>query len=89
MIGLWRLVGRVQGVGFRATTARIAKRFSIEGYVRNLPDGSVEIAVQGAENEVDRFLGAIQMELGAYIRETLVEDASVVRALGPGFVVRY
>ncbi|MHC4288506.1 MAG: acylphosphatase, partial [Planctomycetota bacterium] len=34
--------GRVQGVGFRYTTQRAASRYELTGYVRNLPDGTVE-----------------------------------------------
>ena len=39
--------GRVQGVGFRYTVASIARRFPVTGYVKNLPDGNVELAVDG------------------------------------------
>jgi acylphosphatase len=43
--------GDVQGVGFRAFTVRAAQRHGARGWVRNLPDGSVEIAAQGAPPE--------------------------------------
>ena len=47
--------GRVQGVGFRATTRDIARRYSIAGYVRNLPDGSVEVVAAGADDALDQL----------------------------------
>ena len=40
--------GMVQGVGFRAFTVRAAERYGVRGWVRNLSDGSVEIAAQRA-----------------------------------------
>jgi len=51
--------GRVQGVGFRYTTREIARGFAVTGFVRNLPDGQVELQVQGASAEVERFLAAV------------------------------
>ena len=38
--------GRVQGVGFRATTASIARRHPVVGYVKNMPDGAVELIAE-------------------------------------------
>ena len=43
--------GTVQGVGFRSFAVRIAQRHGVRGWVRNRPDGSVEIAAQGAPPE--------------------------------------
>jgi acylphosphatase len=40
--------GRVQGVGFRWFVMREATRLDLAGYVRNLPDGSVEVVAQGS-----------------------------------------
>lgn len=51
--------GRVQGVGFRATTCDIASRFDVTGVVRNLPDGTVELIVDARPSEVERFLAAV------------------------------
>lgn len=49
--------GNVQGVGFRFTVIRFAKAYdSITGYVKNLPDGSVELFAEGLEEEVESLL---------------------------------
>ena len=48
--------GYVQGVGFRWTTKRIAQGYEVCGWVRNLPDGRVEMQVSGEEEEVEAFL---------------------------------
>ena len=62
--------GRVQGVGFRFTVRHIAKGFDVTGWVRNLPDGRVELQVTGDEDEVRVFLdGVAQSELHSLIRE--------------------
>jgi len=62
--------GRVQGVGFRWTTKRIARGFDVQGWVRNLSDGRVELYVHGEENEVREFLEAVkESELNANIRK--------------------
>ena len=60
----------MQGVGFRYTVRHIAKGFSVTGWVRNLPDGRVELHAGGEADEVDAFLQAIrQSELGSLIRK--------------------
>jgi acylphosphatase len=63
-------VGNVQGVGFRWTVKRIATGFEVIGWVRNLPDGRVELQTTGEESEVRAFIEAIgQSELRAHIRD--------------------
>lgn len=52
--------GRVQGVGFRFQTKQLAQGFAVTGWVRNLPDGRVEVQVRGEEQEVGQFLRAFR-----------------------------
>ena len=47
--------GRVQGVGFRYFTEAAAAREGLHGWVRNLPDGRVEIDVEGEAEAMERF----------------------------------
>jgi len=62
--------GNVQGVGFRWTVRNIAKGFDVTGWIRNLPDGRVEMQVNGEESEVRSFLqGVTESELRAHIRK--------------------
>jgi acylphosphatase len=60
--------GRVQGVGFRYQTLQVAKGFEVAGYVKNLPDGRVQLEVEGREGEVVDFVAEVEGQLGAYIR---------------------
>lgn len=52
--------GRVQGVGFRYTVKTLARGFDVVGWVRNLPDGRVELQAGGDAEEVDDFLATIR-----------------------------
>jgi acylphosphatase len=47
--------GRVHGVGFRVFAEDAAAHEGLHGWVRNTPDGRVEIAAEGDEEAVDRF----------------------------------
>ena len=48
----FRVTGKVQGVYFRHSTRIEAERLALSGYARNLPDGSVEVAVRGPVSAV-------------------------------------
>jgi acylphosphatase len=68
----------VQGVGFRWFVARHARALGLQGYARNLPDGSVEVVVDGREEslpELERLLQAGPAN---------AQVQRVERSLGPG-----
>jgi acylphosphatase len=58
------VTGKVQGVGFRATTLHTARRLGLKGIVRNLPDGSVEIYAQGKREDIDQLKQELQQLFG-------------------------
>ncbi len=80
--------GRVQGVCFRATAYELAAGRPVVGYVRNRPDGSVELEAEGAEPAVRGLLDAIAAEFRANIREAR-ETAVAVGGGEEGFEIRY
>lgn len=65
--------GRVQGVGFRAWAAREAARLGITGFVRNLPDGTVEIVAEGDPGGLDRFCGQLEAGNGLSITTSITK----------------
>ena len=66
--------GRVQGVGFRWTVKNITRGYDVTGWVKNLPDGRVEMQVAGEKDEVDAFLEAIEeSDLKSHIKKVDVQ----------------
>jgi acylphosphatase len=54
---LWaRVHGRVQGVGFRATTVQVARNLDLAGWVRNLVTGDVELEAEGPAPALEQLL---------------------------------
>jgi acylphosphatase len=49
----------VQGVGFRAFASREARSLGLDGFVRNLPDGSVEIEAEGSRAALEHLLARV------------------------------
>jgi acylphosphatase len=80
--------GRVQRVGFRYFTQKVASDEGLAGWVRNLPDGSVEATVTGDTAAVDRFERRIrQGPPGARVDDVDV-DEGVAAAHDSGFQIR-
>lgn len=61
--------GHVQGVGFRATTRQRAALYEVTGWVRNEPDGTVMLEVQGTQPEIERFLWDVRDRLSGHIQK--------------------
>lgn len=70
-----RFTGRVQGVGFRASAASIARRYPVTGWVRNEPDRSVMLEVQGQALEIESFLGDLRIAMRGNITAEEVAQA--------------
>lgn len=70
-----RITGRVQGVGYRATFARQARALGLSGWVRNLPDDSVEARVAGDAQAIKRIIAwAKHGPAGAQVRSVAVSE---------------
>ncbi|SFS60996.1 acylphosphatase [Marininema halotolerans] len=67
--------GRVQGVGFRWFTKRVALRLKLRGWVRNRADGTVEIDAQGDTEAMNRFLKKVRR--GSFRSRVIKLDESV------------
>ena len=80
--------GRVQGVGFRATTLAVARNFNVAGWVRNEPDGSVTCVAEGEVPELDAFVKRVESEMSGYLRDTSIHRTSATGEFD-GFNVRY
>ena len=61
--------GRVQGVGFRFQTLKVAREYEVSGSVRNLADGRVLLHAEGTEREVADFIAAVAEEMKFFIRK--------------------
>ena len=80
--------GNVQGVGFRYTAQHLARNHPVAGYVRNLPDGRVELVAEGDEKALDALAQAIARQMEGFIRETNVESAPATGQFS-GFAIRH
>jgi acylphosphatase len=81
--------GRVQGVGFRFTSLHLARGFDVAGYVRNLPDGRVELVAEGDRAEIDAFLEAVRDAMDRHIRDVTVESCPPLTTPPVGFTIEY
>lgn len=53
--------GLVQGVGYRFFTVRKAEEYGLTGWVRNLPNGKVEVVVEGDKGIIEEFLKELEV----------------------------
>ncbi|SHJ18997.1 acylphosphatase [Rubritalea squalenifaciens DSM 18772] len=68
--------GRVQGVGFRYATKQLALGFDVIGTVKNLPEGTVELIIQGEDDEVLEFIDELvdESSVAHHIKKHTIED---------------
>ena len=83
---LFTVRGRVQGVGFRYFVLREAQARGVAGWVRNLPDGAVEVLAAGEPALVDVFEGRL-WHGPPHARVTEIEAAAADAPEEPGFRV--
>jgi acylphosphatase len=70
--------GMVQGVGFRYFVQRTGKRLGLTGDVRNAPDGTVEIVVEGSPEQLEEFLREVgKGPPGAHVERLESHDIAV------------
>lgn len=81
--------GIVQGVGFRAYTKNLAESYGLDGWVRNMPDGRVEIFVQGDKDVVWDFLKRLSDGPPLSKVELIQTQKEVVKDEERGFSIRY
>ncbi|MDR3633051.1 MAG: acylphosphatase [Isosphaeraceae bacterium] len=81
--------GRVQGVGFRFTARHLARGFDVAGYVRNLPDGRVELVAEGDAADVGSFFASVRREMGDKVRDADESSEAVEVSQLSGFEIRY
>lgn len=83
------VVGRVQGVYFRAYTQEAASGLGLKGWVRNLPDGSVETLISGEPEQVERMVAWLhQGSPMSLVREVQVYEVDGDEEFA-GFDIRY
>jgi acylphosphatase len=67
--------GRVQGVGFRYKTTDFATEMRLNGFVRNLIDGRVELVVEGDEAHIRALIESLQNHFHGYVTDIEEHDA--------------
>ena len=79
--------GRVQGVGFRYTSKQVARRFDVTGWVKNLPDGTVQMIVEGLPDELESYVDAVSTETHGRVTEREIQRKSATGEFS-GFEIR-
>jgi acylphosphatase len=80
--------GRVQGVGFRYFVLEVATGLGLTGYVRNRPDGSVEVEAEGSRDSLELLLAELRRGPSLSHVERVAESWSEAASAFTGFGVR-
>ena len=74
--------GRVQGVGFRYTVRWVATRFAVTGFVKNLPDGRVQLVAEGEHAQLEAFVAELAEQMAGYITATTIDRSAASGEFG-------
>jgi len=85
----WIVTGRVQGVSFRWFTRQNALELGLEGFVRNLADGSVEVQVNGSEQDLAQLRARLREGPPSARVEEIREERLPGAADFKGFQIRF
>jgi len=80
--------GRVQGVGFRYTVHNLAMPHNVRGYVRNLPDGRVELVMEGPDREMNELMDSIRQKMTHFIRQVDTQEGPATNCFS-GFAIKH
>ncbi|MBS1762700.1 MAG: acylphosphatase [Bacteroidetes bacterium] len=73
--------GKVQGVFFRASAKRAAEDLNLNGWVKNLPDGNVEILISGDKPQIEEFIKWCHAgPENARVKEIIVNDSNEIHS---------
>ena len=81
--------GRVQGVFFRASVQTQAEMLRLNGYVRNLPDGTVEVRAEGEKEQLEKLLDYLKVGTRPARVDKVLYDWAEYTGNFSGFKVRY
>jgi acylphosphatase len=81
--------GRVQGVFFRSFVNARAQELGLSGYVRNLPDGALEVQAEGERQQLEKLVGYLGVGPPAARVHKVVTSWARYTGNYPGFRVRY
>ena len=79
--------GTVQGVGFRYTVRRLAADRGLAGWIRNLPDGRVEMLVVGEKSDIENLLAGIADYFAGYITARDVDYSATDQAFNRFMII--
>ena len=68
--------GRVQGVGFRYTSRQVAQRYDVSGWVKNLPNGSVEMIVEGSSEQLRKYIDDVSDSTHGHVADMQVTKSA-------------
>lgn len=86
----WHIIflGHVQGVGFRFTCRQVADRFNVSGWVKNLPNNTVEMIVEGDASQNEAYIAAVTASTHGRVIDTSVIKSSATGEFSE-FEIRY